>query len=83
MPTYVYGCKNHPEARQTVIHGMKEIVAVQCPVCAGQMHRIPQRFLWGHNPGTLLLDKLSERFDDYRSNVRYGTKRRYQRGTPI
>jgi hypothetical protein len=83
MPKYVYGCHQHPECRPEIIHGMDEDPVIECPECHKPMHRVPQAFRWYNNPAALLLDKLSDRFADYRKEKRYGIKRKYKRGTAI
>jgi putative FmdB family regulatory protein len=40
MPTYIYGCKCGQ--RSEVVHGMTAVVAVSCPDCGAEMHRVPQ-----------------------------------------
>lgn len=58
---YVYAC-DHPEhERLETEHSMTANPDIYCPDCDQLMHRVPQLFTWGHNPGQVLLDKLSER----------------------
>lgn len=50
MPTYIYGCDNKEHPRETIIHGMFEVVETYCSVCGGRLHKIPTPFLWGISP---------------------------------
>jgi hypothetical protein len=57
VPEYLYGCdkdKTHP--RVTIVHGMLDNPMLECEVCHARMHRIPQRFLWGVDPLSVLLE---------------------------
>jgi hypothetical protein len=56
MPTYIYGCdiKEHP--RCEVVHRFNETAIMECEVCGRYLHRIPQPFLWGVNPLSLIRD---------------------------
>ena len=72
---YMYGCDVLEHGQIEVQHGMNENPDIMCNVCDRPMHRVPQTFTWGHNPGALLLDKLSER---HRINkIRASYKRKY------
>jgi hypothetical protein len=42
MPEYIYGCDDKTHPRQTIIHGMTQVVRVICLKCGQPMHRIPQ-----------------------------------------
>ena len=77
MPTYVYGCnqnKDHPSVE--IVHSVKEVIHTLCPQCGSPMHRIPQPFNYYMNPGLLLLDKMSDRFREYRTRRKHGNQRR-------
>jgi hypothetical protein len=67
MPTYVYGCKNHPAQRLEVIHSIQDVVNMPCPECQTPMHRIPQRVRFYHNPLNILYDKLDTQYRAYRA----------------
>ena len=56
MPTYVYGCSDKSHPRETMVHGMSDIVETYCTVCGGRMHKIPQPFLYGFSPIEILRD---------------------------
>jgi hypothetical protein len=60
MPQYVYGCKNKAHPRVTVVHPIGEDIILECEVCRGWMHRIPQTFLFGFPP-IALIREWSER----------------------
>lgn len=66
MPTYVYGCKQHPDYRPEVVHAFAEEPLIVCPECGERMRRVPQAFRYYMNPGLLLLDKMRDKFVDYR-----------------
>ena len=81
MPTYIYGCHNKFHPRETLVHGMADIVETYCSVCGGRTHKIPQPFLWGANPLSLLQawgernwskklrnEPREERYDDVRTD---------------
>lgn len=57
---YVYAC-DHGHEQLEVEHGMNENPDIRCPDCDDLMHRVPQSFTWGHNPGQVLLEKMHER----------------------
>ena len=55
MPEYLYGCNNkieHP--RVTTVHGILDNPVLECEVCHAPMHRIPQPFLFGVSPISLI-----------------------------
>lgn len=68
MPTYVYTCPTHTELRTEVAHGMKEDPVIECSVCGGVMHRVPQVPLAiGYNAQDILFDWLDERYRRFRA----------------
>lgn len=83
MPSYLYGCDNPKHDRWNVVHGMFENVRVICTQCGKPMHRIPQAFRFYFNPGQLLLEKLGDRFNEYRKEQNHGIKRKHARGEPV
>lgn len=54
MPQYIYGCKNKEHPRVDVKHGMNDTPIMRCAVCGEWLHRIPQPFLWGVNPLSII-----------------------------
>jgi len=58
---YVYACYNPEHEKIEVEHSMKSNPDIRCVDCDQLMHRIPQTFTWGHNPGQVLLQKMHER----------------------
>jgi hypothetical protein len=54
MPEYTYGCDHKEHPRANIAHGMLDNPILECEVCGGRLHRIPQRFLWGFNPLSLV-----------------------------
>ncbi len=83
MPTYVYGCKQHPESQCEVVHGFADNPLMPCPVCQKAMHRIPQAFRFYNNPANVLMDRMIDRFTEYRKEKKYGIQRKHKRGSPL
>lgn len=56
MAKYIYGCSQPKHPRWLIEHSMKNECTGECPVCGEQLHRIPQPFLFGLSPITLIRD---------------------------
>ena len=56
MAKYIYGCTHKQHPRIEVEHGINEPYLARCKVCGNYLHRIPQPFLFGLSPITLIRD---------------------------
>lgn len=75
MPVYVYGGCGH---KQEIRHGVHEQTIVFCPQCHELMSRIPQTFRFYHNPQSVLLDQLDDKYRKWRSRNATKKTKAYQ-----
>ena len=66
MAEYIYGCKNKEHPRVMMVHGMTEIIDIKCETCGKKMHKIPQKFRWYMNPAGIVLDKMDDKYREWR-----------------
>ena len=71
---YVYAC-DHGHERIEVEHSIHTNPDIRCTDCDELMHRVPQLFTWGHNPGQVLIEKLSERHRINKIKASYRSKK--------
>ena len=76
MPVYVYGCDEDKEhERVEVVHGVGEQPVMLCPVCGGEMHRVPQAFRWGRASWDVLAEHMDKKYRAWREKRRKGILR--------